>query len=424
MKKKFICVTLAVVLSGALIGCKGNGEQATVDKLVIEENVTEKKANEVSVTAEEVKLNLKEGDIFEPKFYLDGQLYGDISKGFGEVTLGDIEEYPIRGYMKGYLYTLNADNELEESKKQIFSTIIRGVKNLGYKLDRRYKGMLYSIDYRMEDVPKMEQDITSKISEATSYYKDCVPSLLYEVSGSENYYYFDSIGDITKENEQDYLYILDKENNEVFKNEIESDDRFSIFHMKEIDSFMAWGINSDVIYKVNLKNEAIKLEKYMDMKEFDEDKITFVQVMNKSEILLNYKSEVNYGTGQDVIAKTDKIVKYNFKTNEFKTIYEGSKEKYIDLGYMGSGLFSGEEFEVVDGKISYKNEYLMRLEEEDMKVIYKENMHRYNDLLTEKIVNSWPTVNEEGNEIFMTRHIMENGKSIGAIYKRYMINTN
>ncbi|MEG1254954.1 hypothetical protein [Clostridium sp.] len=429
-KKRIFIVLLIMGISVSLMGCEKMGDKAvvvqtdinkedgkaTVDKIVVEEDVTQKVENIAKVTVEDVDLKLDSLECFYPGFYLDGKLYGAVSKGGTYFVKEHIEgSSPIDGGMEENLYSLNNENILEKTNKEIF-TWINGVKTTNYKWEEgRLKG-IYTIDYRNEDVPREACDMENEINKITHIKMDAIK----EVSGSDEYYYFSSANSTGYGPK--YLGIYDEKNKEAYKMDIGKEDRFSIFYIKETDSLMVWDINNGLINKVTLKDGKIILEKYMDLEEIVGEKEVYLRVISDSEIIMQCDIDINEYEDNYPIYKTNKISKYNFKTNEYKVIFEGAKEKNMLVQYVSGNLFLAEEFEQKSDKAENENRYIMKLDSEELKVIFKEDIRGETQIEDGGMPTGTAIVNEAGNEIFLSKRIYgEFGVSDESICKRYII---
>ncbi|MEG2288928.1 MAG: hypothetical protein RSA29_11835 [Clostridium sp.] len=434
-KKRIFIVLLMLGFSVSLMGCEGENKSSTdkavvdqingndkdgkttVDKIVIEEDVTKKVGDGTKVTVEEVELNIDEGEYFQPGFYLDGKLYGAISKGYGHASDEPTEDFPIDGQRKKYLYALNDENVLEETNKEIFKEI-HGIKSADYKYEQGSTKEILITDFGVDDAIRKAYGL-EKAMNKNIYDK---PNTIREVLGSEEYYYFNSnnaIGD-----KESYLAIYDEKNNEIYEMKIAKGERVSILYIKETNSLMAWDINNGLIHKVTLKDGHITLEKYINIEEMFGEKVGYIDVINESEIIIGCTSDINKTDIDDKnpIYRTDKISKYNFKTNEYKVLFEGSKGKNMLIHYSGNNIFTADEFEEAAGKMSCKNRYIMRVKDEELRVIFKEDIQGEGENEYGMNQGGSAVVNEEGNEIFFVKHLCDiNGKSKKAIYKRYVI---
>ncbi|MEG0307177.1 MAG: hypothetical protein RR636_04485 [Clostridium sp.] len=434
-KKRIFIVLVMLGFSVSLMGCEGknkistdkavvdqvNGNdkegKTTVDKIVIEEDVTKKVGDGTKVTVEEVELNIDEGEYFQPGFYLDGKLYGSISKGYGHASDGPTEEFPIDGQRKMYLYAVNDENALEETNKEIFKEI-HGIKSTDYKYEQGSTKEILITDFGVDGAIRKAYGLEKAMNK--SVYDN--PNIIKKVLGSEKYYYLDNI-EVTTDKVR-YIYIYDEKIDEIYKTEIGNDEKFTMIYMEETNSLMAWDINNGLMHKVTLKDGHITLEKYINIEEIFGEKVGYIDVINESEIIIGCTSDINKTDIDDKnpIYRTDKISKYNFKTNEYKILFEGSKGKNMLINYAGNNIFTADEFEEAAGKMSCKNRYIMRVKDEELRVIFKEDIQGEGENEYGMNQGGSAVVNEEGNEIFFVKHLCDiNGKSKKAIYKRYVI---
>jgi len=401
----------------------------------VDKDVTEVLDNVPRVVVEEVNLELEEGEFFDGRFFYEGKLHGKIWRGFGSAQ-EPTEEYPIYGLQKGNLYTLDENNNIEKTEKKIMGRESRssdGTKSIVKKIGKD-KEEIYIGDLKAENSEYIRDTELERLLLGKSY----SPITYYFVPGNDNYIYFNAIqetgmdaylGIYDRKNKQLYEVNLGKK--EQFKKKYENGEtyfssvgfKYSVFYSGILNSLMVRDKDNSMCYKITLNGEEIELSEYMDLNKLNNEKVSYIEIINDSEILLFYEENIDSNEeDRDFNFKVYAIGKYNFATKEFKTLFEAGKEKNIQGSYLGKNLFLLEEFEEKDKARIYKTRYILKLEGNEIRVIFKENIEdeKYAEVSWSNI-----TVNEGGNEIFLTKSITVKKEDIetieDAVYKRYII---
>lgn len=432
-KKRVLMGVILLGLSLTLTGCGGNGT-TKVDKIVVEQDVTKGLDNVPRVVVEEVKLNLKEGEFFDGRFYHDGKLYGNVSKGYGAAQ-ESTEEYPIYGLKKENLYTLDGNNNLGKTEKKIMfgeKPSSGGTKSIAMTFGKG-KEEIYIADHKAENSEYIRETELEKLLFEKAY----SPLFYYFTQGNDNYLYF---YELEMNGTDAYLGIYDRKNKLLYEMNLGKKDQFekkyangetyvsdagftySIFYSKALNSLMARG-NGGMCYKVILKDGEVQLSEYIDLSKLNNKKADDIEIDTKNDqALIFYSTYINNDKAhEDGKFKLEAIGKYDFATKQFKILFEAEKDRNINGFYIGKNLFILEEFEIKDNIKTYKNRYILKLEDDEIKTIFKENIEE------EKHDIAWNyiTINEDGNEIFTVKHRteMKDGMetSVDAIYKRYII---
>jgi len=434
MNKKIIYVVILLSLTTQLISCKQR-EEETVKRIVIESDVRDQKLGEKNknpkVTVEKINLKLDEGDYFEPAFYHEGEVYGAIDKGRGTISRSDkaTAAHPIAGYMKEYLYKVDDDNNLIETSKEAFNFIGRA-KMLGFKLFENDK--VFSIDYKKEDKIKEIPELTkiiNELKERSGYDSACHIRL-----NSDNENYVEIY--ITTASNKEKLYLYDmksKKLHDVHDKEYEKNGCLNTLHYVDSLQSLVW-INKDLkVYKLKLEKENAFFESYINLDKYigsnEKGKIDNVRgvMINSNEMLIfqdQYLSEVGPYLYHPIY-KTISISKFNFKTNQYRVLFEVPNDINMYGQYIGNNMLNLEEFkqnEKTMESIIPINRYIKEIRNDELNVIYKEKTENEGE-------TSYPyvyiTANEDGTELFLARHLtkFEDDTVItkDIVYQKYKI---
>ncbi len=418
MKKNILIIVIMLITSGLYItGCNKNENK--VEKIVIEQDVTQKVESDYKVQAEKVDLKLDQGDFFEPSFYYEGKVHGYISKGLGKISGTPTTAHPIEGHMKNRIYSVDGNNRLSETTKRVVAPMYNS-KFIGY--ERGNSSKLLSIDYTKEDQVKEEALFQRSIGErkyiANAYH-------MQYIENNENYVYFISYG-----SDKNYICVYDNSNKILYDKEVEKGEEFQLIYVESLKSLMAIDNHKGIIYKVKLEQEKIHLEQYinLDIATGDETEQVYGKIINNSEILIIKNKLFNKDYVHNIYRgyATESIMRFNFKTKELKTLFEPPKDSFFNTQYLGNFVFVLEEFEVKEDIMIPKFRYIEVLEEDSIKLLFKESIEDEWKTGYESI--STAVVNETGNEIFLKTELTKEEDnietSVDAIYKRYTIQRN
>lgn len=434
MNKKMIYVVIILSLTTQLIGCGGKSEES-VKRIVLESDVRDQKLGEKNnnpkVTVEKINLKLDEGDYFEPAFYHEGEVYGVIDKGAGIIATLDkaTEVYPIAGYMKEYLYKVDENINLEKTSKEVFNRV-GGSKMVGFKLLEDDK--VFSIDYKKEDIIKEIPELTkiiNELKERSEYDSACHIRL-----NSDNENYVEIY--ITTASNKEKLYLYDMKSKKLYDvhdKEYEKNGCLNTLHYVDSLQSLAW-INKDLkVYKLKLEKENAFFESYINLDKYigsnQKGKIDNVRgvMINSNEMLIfqdKYVSEVGSYLYHPIY-KTISISKFNFKTNQYRVLFEVPNDINMYGEYIGNNMLNLEEFkrnEKTMESIIPVNRYIEEIRNDELNLIYKEKTENEGE-------TSYPYVyiaaNEDGTELFLARHLtkFEGDTEItkDIVYKKYTI---
>lgn len=435
MNKKIVYIVILLSLAVHLIGCGGKSEES-VKRIVLESDVRDKKLGEKNnnskVTVEKINLKLDEGDYFEPAFYHEGEVYGSIDKGYGIVSGLDkaTATHPISGYMKEYLYKVDENNSLIKTSKEVFDRVW-GAKVLGFKMNEDDK--VFSIDYKKEDKIKEIPELTKVINELKkrSGYDD---SLYFVRPNLENENYVVIYVGMASNKRKMYLYDMkSKKLYDIHDKEHGESGYFKTFNYVESLQSLVW-INKDLkIYKLKLQQENAFLEQYINLDKYigsnQKDKIDNVRkvMINSDEMLLfqdKYVSELGYYMHHPLY-KTISISKFNFKTNQYRVLFEVPDDINMYANYIGNNMLTLEEFKQNDKNVESIipiNRYIKEIRNDELNIIYKEKTEDEGETMYPHVD---ATISDDGREIFLTRHLckLQDGVETtkDAIYKKYTI---
>ncbi|WP_461615614.1 hypothetical protein [Clostridium sp. Marseille-QA1073] len=434
MNKKILCTVVLLSLTTQLIGCKQKDEES-VKRIVLESDVRnpkiEEKNNNPKVTVEKINLKLDEGDYFEPAFYHEGEVYGVIDKGCG--TISDLDKatvtHPIAGYMKEYLYKVDDNNNLIKTSKEVFKRVW-GAKVLGVKLFEDDK--VFSIDYKKEDKIKEIPELTkiiNELKERSEYDSACHIRL-----NSDNENYVEIY--ITTASNKEKLYLYDMKSKKLYDvhdKEYEKNGCLNTLHYVDSLQSLVW-INKDLkVYKLKLEKENAFFESYINLDKYigsnQKGKIDNVRgVMINSDEMLIFQDEYVSEVGPYLyhpIYKTISISKFNFKTNQYRVLFEAPDGINMWAEYIGNNMLDIEEFKQNEKNVESIipiNRYIKEIRNDELNVIYKEKTENEGE-------TSYPYVyialSEDGTELFLARHLtkfedtIETTKDI--VYKKYTI---
>ncbi|MBS5822834.1 MAG: hypothetical protein KID00_03070 [Clostridium argentinense] len=434
MNKKIIYVVILLSLTTQLIGCKQRGEE-TVKRIVLETDVRNQKLGEKNnnpkVTVEKINLKLDEGDYFEPAFYHEGEVYGSIDKGSGEISRSDkaTESHPIAGYMKDYLYKVDEKNNLIKTSKEVFDRVGRS-KMVGFKLLEDDK--VFSIDYKKEDKIKEIPELTkiiNELKERSEYDSTCHIRLNSNNENCAEIY-------ITTASNKEKLYLYDMKSKKLYDvHDKEYEQNGCLNTLNYVDSLqsLVW-INKDLkVYKLKLEKENAFFESYINLDKYigsnQKDKIDNVRgVMINSDEMLIFQDEYVSEVGSYLyhpIYKTISIGKFNFKTNQYRVLFEVPDDINMYGQYIGNNMLNLEEFkqnEKTMESIIPVNRYIEEIRNDELNLIYK-------DKIEDEGETTYPYVyiaaKEDGTELFLARHLTKPEDTIETtkdiIYKKYTI---
>ncbi len=434
MNKKILCTVVLLSLTTQLIGCKQKNEEL-VKRIVLESDVRDQKLGQKNknpkVTVEKIDLKLDEEDYFEPAFYHEGEVYGAIDKGYGEISRSDkaTAAHPIAGYMKEYLYKVDDDNNLIETSKEAFNFIWRA-KMLGFKLFENDK--VFSIDYKKEDKIKEIPELTkiiSELKERSGYDSACHIRLN---SNNENYVEIY----ITTASNKEKLYLYDMKSKKLYDvHDKEYEKNGCLNTLNYVDSLqsLVW-INKDFkIYKLKLEKENAFFESYINLDKYigtnKKDKIDNVSgVMINSDEMLIFQDEYINEQGPYLyrpLYRTISISKFNFKTNQYRVLFEVPDGINMWAKYIGNNMLDIEEFkqnEKTMESIIPINRYIKEIRNDELNVIYKEKIEDEGEIL---YPNVYIALSEDGTEVFLARHLTkfedDTVKTKDIVYKKYKI---
>lgn len=434
MDKKIIYVVILLSLTTQLIGCKQR-EEETVKRIVLEADVRDQKLGEKNnnpkVTVEKINLKLDEGDYFEPAFYHEGEVYGAIDKGSGEISRSDkaTESHPIAGYMKDYLYKVDENINLEKTSKEVFDRVGRS-KMVGFKLLEDDK--VFSIDYKKEDKIKEIPELTkiiNELKERSEYDSTCHIRL-----NSDNENYVEIYITIASNKEKLYLYDMkSKKLYDVHDKEYEKNGCLNTLNYVDSLQSLVW-INKDFkIYKLKLEKENAFFESYINLDKYigsnEKGKIDDVRtVMINSDEILIFQDQCLNEVGPYLyhpIYKTISISKFNFKTNQYRVLFEVPDDINMYGQYIGNNMLNLEEFkqnEKTKESIIPVNRYIEEIKNDELNVIYKEKTKDEDETT---YPNVYSALSEDGTELFLARHLTkfedDTVKTKDIVYKKYII---
>ncbi|WP_291579157.1 hypothetical protein [Clostridium sp. UBA6640] len=435
MNKKIAYVVILLSLVINLIGCGGKSEES-VKRIVLESDVRDQKLGEKNnnpkVTVEKINFKLDEGDYFQPAFYHEGEVYGAIGKGLGAIVGEASLTHPIAGHIKEHLYKVDDDNKLIETSKEVFKDVW-GAKELGVKLFEN--GKVFSVDYKKEDKIKEIPELTKVINELRKRGGDDGPYFIRPNLDNENY---EEIYVYMTSDKKMYLYDMKSKKFYDVQDDFQDEEYRRRIFTKEfhyVDSLqsLVW-INKDFkIYKLELQQENALLEPYINLDKYigsnKKDKIDNVRgvMINSDEMLIfqdKYVSEVGSYL-YNPIYKTISISKFNFKTNQYRVLFEVPNDINMYGQYIGNNMLDLEEFkqnEKTMESIIPINRYIKEIRNDELNLIYKEKTENEGE-------TSYPyvyiTANEDGTELFLARHLTkfedDTVTTKDIVYKKYKI---
>ncbi len=434
MNKKMIYVVMILSLTTQLIGCGGKSEES-VKRIVLESDVRDQKLGEKNnnpkVTVEKINLKLDEGDYFEPAFYHEGEVYGNIDKGFGVIGSLDkaTESHPIAGYMKDYLYKVDENINLEKTSKEVFDRVGRS-KMVGFKLLEDDK--VFSIDYKKEDKIKEIPELTkiiNELKERSEYDSTCHIRL-----NSDNENYVEIYITIASNKEKLYLYDMkSKKLYDVHDKEYEKNGCLNTLHYVDSLQSLMW-ISKDLkVYKLKLEKENAFFESYINLDKYigtnKKDKIDNVSgVMINSDEMLIFQDEYINEQGPYLyypLYRTISISKFNFKTNQYRVLFEVPDDINMWAKYIGNNMLDIEEFKQNEKNMESIipiNRYIKEIRNDELNVIYKEKIKDEGET---SYPNVYSALSEDGTELFLARHLTkfedDTVKTKDIVYKKYTI---
>ncbi|ARC86717.1 putative lipoprotein [Clostridium argentinense CDC 2741] len=432
MNKKILCTVVLLSLTTQLISCKQR-EEETVKRIVIESDVRDQKLGEKNknpkVTVEKINLKLDEGDYFEPAFYHEGEVYGAIDKGCGPILGETSVTHPIAGYMKEYLYKVDENNNLIKTSKEVFNRVW-GPKMIGFKLLENDK--VFSIDYKKEDKIKEIPELTkiiNELKERSEYDSACHIRLN---SDDENYVEIY----ITTASNKEKLYLYDMKNkklHDVHDKEYEKDGCLNTLHYVDSLQSLVW-INKDLkVYKLKLEKENAFFESYINLDKYigsnQKGKIDNVRgVMINSDEMLIFQDEYISEQGPYLhfpLHKTISISKFNFKTNQYRVLFEVPDGINMWAKYIGNNMLGIEEFKQNEKNMESIipiNRYIKEIRNDGLNVIYKEKTEDEGETSSPEV---YIALSEDGTELFLARHLTkfedDTVTTEDIVYKKYKI---
>lgn len=434
MNKKIVYVVMILSLTTQLIGCEQK-DVASVKRIVLESDVRDQKLgqknNNPKVTVEKINLKLDKGDYFEPAFYHEGEVYGNIDKGFGVMGSLDkaTESHPIAGYMKDYLYKVDENVNLAKTSKEVFNRV-GGAKMAGFKLLEDDK--VFSVDYKKEDKIKEIPELTkiiNELKERNQYDSTCHIRL-----NSDNENYVEIY--ITTAPNKEKLYLYDMKSKKLYDvHDKEYEKNRCLNTLNYVDSLqsLVW-INKDLkVYKLKLEKENAFFESYINLDKYiglnQKGKIDNVRgVMINSDEMLIFQDQYLSEAGPYLyhpIYKTISISKFNFKTNQYRVLFEVPDDINMYGEYIGNNMLDLEEFKKNDKNeesIIPINRYIKEIRNDELNIIYKEKTEDEGETAYPDV---YVIISEDGREIFLARHLSKFEDNIvttkDVIYKKYTI---
>ncbi|MHC1749306.1 MAG: hypothetical protein AB9856_13630 [Cellulosilyticaceae bacterium] len=423
MRQKIIGASLLLIgVSISIVGC-GLVIPKRESKIVLEEDVRDQlsKTKQSSVEVQVLDLKLKEKEFFTPSFYYQGQIYGSIDKGSGEIELeGPTNEYPVGGYMKEYLYTIAEDGVMTKSNKKIIINP-SDIKIIGKEFWGK-SSPIYRVDYAKEDEPHKDENLIRIVKSVGL--PDNIGVSEHYIDDKTNYVIITNYSLLPK-GYKVYFYDLNKK--KLYKNKENGIKDSPVTYIPKLKSFVHLDDNLK-LYKAIFKEDTYEFEEYIDFNQFihQEEKIDYINIylINDSQIVIMEEKEIEE-INQDNY-ETKRVSLFDFKTNEFKKIFEAGSNQHISIGFedevVGQEgiIFFIDEFKIKDGYIHPLKRTFKSFEKNELVTLYDEDIQEEGPTVTTGV---YCKSNDKSGEIFIIRDIntMENNVETTKrrIYKRY-----
>lgn len=397
---KIIMRLLTIVISvGIFQGC-------SKDKtIVLNNDVRTDKLEAVgsSIIVEEKIIDLKLDNIvkgsntyFYPSFWNKDEVIG-IVKGQGNLI-----DYPVDGYAKKHFYSLNENGGIRETSKSVYEYNQRSIKEVLWRNTRQDLGIVYYYDYTKNN--DYEKLILGKdLFDLSPAQKDIDCEL---VEGNDNYL-------VGWSNDKTVVNLLDIKNNKLYKSgNLENLQIKRVVYIKALESFMAISKNGQC-YKIKLKDDVIKLEKYSKIDLGDLEAIDY-----KWQITLMDESQIAISNG---VKKSKSIlIRYDFKNNEASSLFSTTinEQIFVDKYYPRQDIIILSKREdiiprrFIDGSTegsyyqvtsSIKALYLARVVDNKLEIFNEIQTELKTDELFDRLDCS---INEKGDKIFISKRIV------------------
>ncbi|WBW99022.1 hypothetical protein [Oceanirhabdus sp. W0125-5] len=410
MKKGMVLFLASIAVVFQLTGC-GKGK---VEKIVLQKDVQET-SNLLEISGvEKIDLKLNDKEVFYPGFYFNGELYGYIGFGLGNLDNKEPKEgYLKDGYTRDKLFKIDQENKLKETSKVMLNN--RYTYNKSYDFN---DGLVREIDYTKEDVPRESEDISNTLKK---YNIDKIDYILPALIDDKEYIYLFNFS-----NSKINQYLLDVMEDKLYEFKI-NDRLIDLIYVEALKSFI-WVDKDFTCYKLVFNENYIELEEYIDLKEYmsyrknDDLKNVSIGALNENEILIiemGYLRDDGYFSYHPLY-ETLSISKFNFKTNQFKELLKSSGDRHISSISMSKDILVFDEFEKESGYISPKTRYFKTIDGDELKTIYKESIEDEGKTLSPFIRT---LISEDKKEIFLLKQVTDMADGVettmDVIYKKY-----
>ena len=425
MRQKIIGASLLLIgVSISIVGC-GFVIPKRESKIVLEEDVRDQlsKTKQSSVEVQVLDLKLKEKEFFKPSFYHQGQIYGEVGKGFGIIESDEpTEEYPLKGIMKEYLYTLDEQDVPIKTNKKIV-VYPYDIKVVGKKVWEK-NTPIFRVDYANENEPKVDDKLT-QIAEKYSL-SDNAECREYNIDDQTKYLIIKNYS-FTESGARLSFYNLNT--NRVYENKEEVINEYDIIYIPTLKSFVYMDENFK-FYKINFKRNTYECEEYIDFSQFmatgeGESRVSVI-LMSEEDVLIIQNQYINESE-HHLVMETSTMNQFNFKTNEVKQIFKAEPNQHMYATYVGEVV--GQEGKIVvmdDFKMSEKFLQPMRrsfksLVGDELISLYEEDIQEEGLTLQSEVQVK---VSDKSSEMFLVKELtnIENHlhTTQNMIYKKYI----
>lgn len=427
MKKRMIAILMSLIIGTNLMGCNIRSEEK---KIVLEENVgmTESNSNKniENTEIETLNLSLKEDEYFMPMFYESDEIYGYISRLSSRVSIKPTdEEYPVYSGVKEYLYSLNKNNELEESNREVGTIYERnlGVSSIGrkYKNDGTEEGYI-KINYNESNGPEELPGLKVAVQKIESEYKGWGEEL-WVMQINEDFVYLSIEYEDDKYHDLRKTYLYDINSDRLYECGETSNNNGSLTYVEGMDSiiFIDHSLNS---YKVKFEEDKYYLDKYISLGEISDTESFFTVQNSENEMcIIKYKYVWDKEMNSKSMRKITSISMYDFSSNKLETLFEGKDDTNFTEVYVGNNIVILDEFYINENKSHFENRYVYKIIDGSMELVLIDNISR--EGLDEESITT-AILSDGGKEIFIftdrdARNYSDVSKSDELIYKRYKL---
>lgn len=416
---------MVLSLATQLIGCEKK-EQENVKRIVLESDVRKPELNLENINykgwGEIVDFKLDKGDYFYPAFYHEGEMYGYISKGIGQVTKGGIHNStgePTREY----LYKVGKDNTLIETSKEAVDCMRGYKKLLGFAYGKG--DLVFSIDYEKEDKPREIPELTAAIKELKGESEN-----VYSMSECGNYV-------IIRESEpydaESKIYFYDMDNKKIYEKKDEEDIKFNNFYyVDSLKSVMCIGKDLK-LYSLKFEENYYYLDEYLNLNDKGYMNNVEAVMINGDEMLIFEEESIT-----DVELWKDKLIsisKFNFKTNQHNILFEAPREVIMNIREIKNNILIMEELKEKDGDMVPIKRYFKKVdgnnlitlseqnsEDDNWDAIFQDEFRKREE--TNRVLY-WILISEDEREMIFTIQLtnLKNGVETtkDIIHKKYKI---